>query len=540
MRGRATCRPVILGSLSAAALLLTACTGSEVALPADMPEPLTAYDRLRVQVAEDFGTLVDPSGLVATPFVSDTQPLDFYGTALLVRTQERLGLEHVDVSPDAVPVDEVQGFRARDGVPDEWSAFALSILGITWTDAGTDGSPSHEEVGTSAEERATRLWLETISGRQGPDTGTRVEIARLIDDPDLGVLGLARLLEACDALEVSCPERGTPVQGSVTIDDVERMLATSATMELRARDIDVSGTEDVDLVDLADAAERTIDTAPGGYEVEVTSLATIAFLADGRTTSFTEYLARSASRRDSATGIYRVYVEARGTIANTYDATLATGPYAPLFLDEHKIVEAVGLDLESRGSGIDPVADAQALYLKSLFESLGGEDEARLQAVVAACHDEDRDILTRVALAQQLPLFDIDECEPRVDPAELEGMPETQRIRILDGALDGVLENSSEITGQWADYLDSLPRLVRQSAADDPLLLDRLGLLASDRDRLSGDEWDHIAEVIGSRTGCAGTPTLVRVAVAEDALCDVGATRTAMSLGLDFGGHLHD
>lgn len=511
-------------------VLLSGCGSSESTLDPQLPQPETGYQHLQVAVAEDIATLVDADGLVANPFDDSTLPLDFYGTALLAQAVEQLDLPSVVVTSEKVASAEVEAYRTRSGITDDWLAYSLHTLGIG---AEVAADISDASSGGDADERATRLWLRSMIGSAGTAAQESVVVDDVVDDPDLGAVGLERVLEACDRGGLEC-RRTMPIEGTIGIDDVEEMLSTRATLRLIERGVDVRGVSDLDRGELAAAAEQTIDTAPGGYELEVSALATIAFDADGRTRAFSDYLERSSARRDPATGVYRMYAEPRGTVSNTFEAVLAVGPYWSIFLQSGPVVAAVERDLAERDAAVDPVADVEALYVKSLVGSLDGRDRERLGTATATCRDAGTDSDLRVRLAQLLPLLGEVSCRPLVDPGTLDATSEAQQLEAIGAAQSGTLENSAEVMSHFSGVVSSLPHRAVSDEIDDPMLLDRLEVLANDRDLLTGREWDEVAERMSARVGCASTPHLVRVSTDAQALCDIGLTRRAMSLGIDY------
>jgi hypothetical protein len=520
-------------------LLLTAgCTGTDGDGAHGAPAPMTDFQRLQLAVAKDIVQLVDHAGLVANPFSPAALPLDLYGTALLVQTQADLGMTPREVLPENLTDAEVEEYRSTSGIPESWLAFALSTIGAP----GLSVTPSDPIAAPDPDvnEQAAQLWLRTMSEPAASRSEIEGALVSLVGDARLDAVALDRILDSCARVSLDCPERTMPVKGSLGLGDIEQMLQTRATLDLLERGVAVTGVDDLDRVELADAAERTISTAVGGYEAEVSALAEIAFAADGRTAAFEEYLRESESRRDPVTGVYRMHAEPLGTIANTFDATLAVGPYCGEFLAEHPLLEAVERDLAERGDDGDHVADVRAVYLKRLFEDISPADRARLDSAVASCEDPATGAPARVALAQLLPLVERTSCRPEIDPSLFDSAPETQRIDLLAAAQGGVLANSADVLIHFDDYLTSLPMTALSSDVDDPALLDRLTVLANDPELISGAQWEEVAVLVGRRGGCPGMPHLIRVTADPHGTCDVGLTRVALSIGVDYSEDRND
>lgn len=514
-------------------LLATGCTSPDGDAEYNTPAPETGFQRLQLAVAKDIAQLVDHAGLVANPFNPEALPLDLYGTALLIQAQAHVGLTPREVFPEKLTDDEIEEYRSTSGIPESWLAFALSTIGIA-PESSVASPELLAEPNPDVNEQAASLWLRTMSKPAAPRSELQGALVSLIDTATLDVVALDRILDSCERMALDCPEPTVSVEGSLGLADIEQMLHTRATLDLLERGVAMTGVDDIDPAELADAAERTISSAVGGYEVEVSTLAEIAFAADGKTAAFEEYLRESESRRDPVTGVYRMYAEPRGTIANTFDATLAVGPYWQEFLAEVPLLDAVERDLAARGDDGDHVADVRALYLKLLFSGISPVERARLDSAVASCQDPATSALERVVLAQLLPMVERTACRPEIEPSLFDSAPETQRIDLLSAAQGDLLANSADVLTHFDDYLTSLPVTALSSGVDDPAFLDRFAILANDPEFLSGAQWDQVALLVGHREGCQLTPRLIRVTADAHGTCDVGLTRVALSIGVDY------
>lgn len=520
--------------LVCAAVMLTACT------PTGPVTRDASLDRLQTQLSADYSALIDPGGLIVNPTRTRVEPLDIYGSALLIDARSAGGDSLTDVHPSELTMSAVDDYRDVARTPDEWIAASLAILTLR------TGRPTPVRVEVSEpppvddphDESATvhNIALQAAAGAEVDRDAIRARIETLLRAADGGVLVAWRTEEACRLLHTPC-RWSNRLSIVPDLESIEGILELRAAAELTADGEAVAGWAPADFVDDARAA---LNQLRDGEDLLAANLARIIAVAGGGSAALDDYLRRAQPRRDPETGLYRRVVHDQGTIAGTYEAMLTLGDhFSDLVNDpdrpEGADTRALLRRLLTDGTELSPGDRARALAIVDDLDGIDGPLQAQIDDLVrtyAHAPLRHRGAAEAVDVLEALDRLGVDLGDVVVEPWPLTEADERTTNRVIAMAQDGAFANPAAVLSAYARHLDQLVTATIALPDDSSLLLSRLALISNQPpEDLSVDDELALRARLESRRGGATSSVMYRVSDDADAPCELRTTREAVQSG---------
>lgn len=525
--------------MATAAVLITLV--APVALSACSSDDSTvssSADRLHRDLSAEMRPLVDSDGLVRNPVTETAQPLDIYSSALISDTVNELKLAPMPAKLQNLSKSDIEAFTSSGGIPADWVETSLAILdryaGGTLREP-LGALPPASDAGADSETIATGLWMRAQVDRaigNRPDEPTVVSEARsLLSNKPLTIAAGWRATSACQLLGATC---SIPAETSFSIDidlsSAEKIFLIRGAAELRSQGVQIRGWNSATVRQLA---RQSLDGIAVGDPVVATSLAAIIYRTGGGTSNFTDYLRREAKLLDHGTGLYRVYSQQVGTIANTYEAYRILGDQFGSLV-AGRPTEATLERMLASDSTLDPVSKLQAI---AIVHDLSHGRTSSASRTFSASTSSSIAGRTFSGPGAVLALYEIDALRdlgrtPKavtIDPVPVSAQNEAEVDMLIAQAGDGVLANSAQVLAYYRSYLHGLPKVMRGAGADNALLMARLSVVLVGSQQLSAGDESVLQSLAHSRIGCAKYPHLVRVSVNPAQGCDLSETKLMLS-----------
>lgn len=510
------------------ALLLTACT------PSDVATIDVALDRMQGRLAADYEALVDDAGLIINPTRTRVEPLDVYGSALLIEARAQSGDPLDGVHLGELARRDVDDYRAATRAPEQWTATSLAILSRSTGDGlPFEIDPLELPTADDPVDESVSVWsLALLAGTddEADREALRRRTAALAAAGEGGAVAAWRTLEACALLEQTCHWRGR-LRIEPDLESIGGILEMRAAAELAAVGVAVDGWRPGSV---AAEVERTLRDLRDGEDLLAANLARILHLAGADGAEFAAYLDRASARVDGRTGLYRVEVHDQGTISGTYEAMRTVGDHF-VRLVEGRPTAAFLTELLLDDTDLPGVERARALAVLTTLGPLRDdlrEQLASLRDTYAGTPVTQENAAEMVAVLDALRFVEADPGGITVVPWPL--TPENERSvdALLAMAQEDAFDNSAEVLDHYSEHLDGLVASTVSLPDDSPLFLPRLSLIANQPpDELTADEVTVLRERLAARRGCQASPLMYRTSTDPDSPCELGLTRRAVQSG---------
>jgi len=521
-------------ALASGALLM----GSLAGCSGVVEDPISAdLDRAQAGLALDFATLMDSEGFVANPDGGGSRPLDMYSTAWLLTLADSIGIE-AQVAPfDDAAVADAAGLATELGVPDAWRAWSWMVLvdhGADTLDDAREALAKGDVYDSQApvDDRAVALWVAShmesrLEGGSSYPGDLDADVRQAIGSPNLSVTTTWLLWEACGLVNARCDRPSPAWQLPATL-DAQAILDWASAAELDAAGLSVAGYHPS-----PDVAAREFSALSEGSDLIAEQLTRILVLEGASTQTAQEYWERSMDRRDAVTGVFRQYVEMRGTIETTYEARAALGAAFDGFIEDSPTRDSVRDILNTRSRELGMPAVAKAVAIMTPWGEEPPQQYGPLIDAVRAEYDGEEFAGTDGAAAIDatfvLAGLGVDTPTFSVAPVPIETATERYALLELQAAYSGLLANGDQVIEYYAEFVNDLPSRIEQDGSDSPFFVARIGVLDYLDTDLSQAWWTAVEGDVADLKGCEGLPHMIARDSARTNGCDVNLSAAVVN-----------